>query len=53
MTASTATEPQPTDLVDLFTRLPGGVHRAAMVADGRPLLTLRLDHVYGWVRQDS
>ena len=26
MTASTATRPQPADLVDLFTRLPGGVH---------------------------
>jgi PPOX class probable F420-dependent enzyme len=25
-------------------------YRAAMVADGRVLLTLRLDHLYGWAR---
>ena len=25
-------------------------YRAAMVADGRVLLTLRVDHVYGWAR---
>ncbi|MCW2720824.1 PPOX class F420-dependent oxidoreductase [Pseudonocardia sp.] len=45
-------------LVDLY-RAVGGEHpdwdeyRAAMVADQRVMLTLRLDHVYGWVMPAS
>ncbi|WP_219413601.1 PPOX class F420-dependent oxidoreductase [Pseudonocardia nigra] len=40
-------------LVDLYREVQGehpdwDEYRAAMVADGRLVLTLRLDHVYGW-----